>query len=72
MLIGLAIGVPAALCLARYRFRAREPLGNLLLLPLMVPGIVLGTALYVFHVEAPSRPAADLARSPRSWRAVSS
>jgi putative spermidine/putrescine transport system permease protein len=47
-----AIGVPAALCLARYRFRAREPLGNLLLLPLMVPGIVLGTSLYVFHVEA--------------------
>jgi len=32
MLIGLAIGVPAALCLARYRCRAREPLGNLLLL----------------------------------------
>jgi putative spermidine/putrescine transport system permease protein len=52
MLIGLAIGVPAALCLARYRFTAREPLGNLLLLPLVVPGIVLGTALYVFHVEA--------------------
>ena len=52
MLIGVAIGVPAALCLARYRFRAREPLGNLLLLPLVVPGIVLGTSLYVFHVEA--------------------
>ena len=51
MLIGLAIGVPAALCLARYRFRGREPIGNLLLLPLVVPGIVLGTALYVFHVE---------------------
>jgi putative spermidine/putrescine transport system permease protein len=52
MLIGLAIGVPAALCLARYRFPAREPIGNLLLLPLVVPGIVLGTSLYVFHVEA--------------------
>ena len=52
MLIGLAIGVPAALCLARYRFAGREPLGNLLLLPLVVPGIVLGTTLYVFHVEA--------------------
>jgi putative spermidine/putrescine transport system permease protein len=51
MLVGLAIGVPAALCLARYRFRGREPVGNLLLLPLVVPGIVLGTALYVFHVE---------------------
>jgi putative spermidine/putrescine transport system permease protein len=52
MLLGLAIGVPAALCLSRYRFWSREPIGNLLLLPLVVPGIVLGTSLYVFHVEA--------------------
>jgi putative spermidine/putrescine transport system permease protein len=52
MFIGLALGVPAALCLARYRFPGREPLGNLVLLPLVVPGIVLGTSLYVFHVEA--------------------
>jgi len=49
--IGLALGVPAALCLARYRFPGREALSNLLLLPLVVPGVVLGTALYVFHVE---------------------
>ncbi|MGF1611990.1 MAG: ABC transporter permease [Kiloniellales bacterium] len=49
--IGLALGVPAALCLARYRFPGREALNNLLLLPLVVPGVVLGTALYVFHVE---------------------
>lgn len=49
--IGLAVGVPAALCLARYRFRGREWLNSLLLLPLVVPGVVLGTALYVFHVE---------------------
>jgi len=55
MLVGLALGVPAALCLARYRFPGREPLGNLLLLPLVVPGIVLGTSLYVFHVEATIR-----------------
>jgi len=50
--IGVAIGVPAALVIARYRFHGREPIANLLLLPLVVPGIVLGTALYVFHVEA--------------------
>ena len=50
-LAGLSIGVPAALCVARYRFPGREALGSLLLLPLVVPGIVLGTALYVFHVE---------------------
>lgn len=50
--IGLAVGVPAALGLSRFRFRGREALNNVLLLPLMVPGVVLGTALYVFHVEA--------------------
>jgi putative spermidine/putrescine transport system permease protein len=50
--IGLAIGVPAALCLARYRFAGREAINSILLLPLVVPGIVLGIALYVFHVEA--------------------
>ena len=50
--IGLAVSVPAALCLSRFRFPGREALNNVLLLPLMVPGVVLGTALYVFHVEA--------------------
>src|SRR5215207_6666248 len=52
MVFGLALGVPAALCLARYRFRGREALASLLLLPILVPGIVLGTALYLLHVEA--------------------
>jgi putative spermidine/putrescine transport system permease protein len=51
-LIGLSLGVPAALCLSRFRFAGREALNSLLLLPLVVPGIVLGMALYVFHVEA--------------------
>jgi putative spermidine/putrescine transport system permease protein len=50
--IGLVIGVPAAVCLVRGRFTGREVVNNLLLLPLIVPGIVLGIALYVFHVEA--------------------
>jgi putative spermidine/putrescine transport system permease protein len=49
--IGLALGVPAALCLARFDNRLRAPLANLLLMPLIVPGVVLGTAMYVFHVE---------------------
>ncbi len=49
--IGLALGVPAALCLVRYNFTWRGPLANLLLLPVVVPGVVLGTAMYVFHVE---------------------
>jgi putative spermidine/putrescine transport system permease protein len=50
-LIGLSIGIPAAICLVRARFKGREIVNNLLLLPLVVPGIVLGIALYVFHVE---------------------
>lgn len=49
--VGLSLGLPAALCLARLRFAGREALSSLLLLPLVVPGIVLGIALYVFHVE---------------------
>lgn len=49
--IGLAVAVPAAVCIAHFRFRGRGALNNLLLLPLMVPGVVLGTAIYVFHVE---------------------
>jgi putative spermidine/putrescine transport system permease protein len=49
--IGLALGVPAALGASRHLPRWRAPLANLLLLPLIVPGVVLGTAMYVFHVE---------------------
>ncbi len=49
--IGLALGVPAALALARGGFPGRGAAANLLLLPLVVPGIVLGTSIYVFHIE---------------------
>lgn len=51
MLIGLALGVPAALGLVRYAFRGRGAASTLLLTPLVVPGIVLGTAIYVAQVE---------------------
>ncbi len=53
--IGLALGLPAAVCLVRKRFIGREAVNSLLLLPLVVPGIVLGIALYVFHVETEIR-----------------
>jgi putative spermidine/putrescine transport system permease protein len=49
--IALSLGTPAAVCLVRGRFGGREAINNLLLMPLIVPGIVLGLALYVFHVE---------------------
>jgi putative spermidine/putrescine transport system permease protein len=50
-LIGLALGVPAALAVSRHQFAFRAPMSSLLLMPLIVPGVVLGTAMYVFHVE---------------------
>ena len=50
-LIGLALAVPASLAVARRRFLGRGPINTLLLMPLVVPGIVLGTAIYVFQIE---------------------
>jgi putative spermidine/putrescine transport system permease protein len=49
--IGLALGVPAALALSRARFPGRDALAAFLLVPLVVPGVVLGTSTYVFHIE---------------------
>ena len=46
MIGGLMLGVPA-----RRKFPGREALNTLLLLPLVVPGIVAGTAIYVFQIE---------------------
>ena len=51
MVGGLVLGIPASLVLARRRFRGREALNTLLVLPLVVPGIVAGTAIYVFQIE---------------------
>ncbi len=50
-LIGLALGVPASLALVRHRIVLGPVVNTLLLLPLVMPGIVLGTALYVFQIE---------------------
>ena len=51
MLGGLVLGVPASLVLARRQFPGRELLNTLLVLPLVVPGVVAGTAIYVFQIE---------------------
>ena len=51
-LIGLALAVPASLAIARRRFPGRGAVSMLLLMPLIVPGVVLGTSIYVFHIEA--------------------
>ncbi len=47
----LLIGVPAALALARHDFRGREAISAALMSPLIVPGIVAGTAVYMFYIE---------------------
>jgi putative spermidine/putrescine transport system permease protein len=52
MLGGLLLGVPASLVLARRRFSGREALNTLLVMPLVVPGVVAGTSIYVFQIEA--------------------
>jgi putative spermidine/putrescine transport system permease protein len=50
-LFGLAVGVPASLILARQSFLGSAAISQLLLLPIVVPGIVLGTSIYVFQIE---------------------
>lgn len=50
--MGLAMGVPASLILVRRQFFGRAALNQLLLMPLIVPGVVMGTSIYVFQIEA--------------------
>jgi putative spermidine/putrescine transport system permease protein len=47
----LLIGVPAALALARKKFRGHEIVHSLLMSPLIVPGIVAGAAIFMFFIE---------------------
>lgn len=47
----LAIGVPAAIFMARFRFRGREALLTLFMSPLIVPAIVAGTAVYLAFIR---------------------
>src|SRR6185312_10013494 len=44
--------VPASLAIARRPFRGRGFANSLLLMPLIVPGVVLGASIYVFQIEA--------------------
>jgi putative spermidine/putrescine transport system permease protein len=46
--ISVALSVPAALAIARYRFRGREAITALFLSPLMIPHVVLGIAFLRF------------------------
>jgi putative spermidine/putrescine transport system permease protein len=51
MVGGLLLGVPASLMLSRRRIPGREAVNTLLLLPLVVPGVVAGTAIYIYQIE---------------------
>jgi putative spermidine/putrescine transport system permease protein len=47
----LLVGVPAAMVLNRARFRAKAFIENVFILPLIIPTIVTGLALYIFLYE---------------------
>ncbi len=49
--IAIAISVPAALGVARYRFPGREALSAFILSPLMIPHVVLGVAFLRFFTQ---------------------
>ena len=49
--ISLVLGVPASVALVRCSFRGREAVTTLLLMPMVVPGIVGGAALYIGFLE---------------------
>ncbi len=50
MAVSTVLGTMAAIVLARYRFPGRDLLRAYFLSPLILPGVVLGLALYVFFV----------------------
>ena len=51
-LIGVSLGVVAALGIIRHPFKASQSVNTLLLSPLLMPGIVAGIAIYLFYLQA--------------------
>jgi putative spermidine/putrescine transport system permease protein len=51
MVLSLAIGVPAAQAIARYRFLGRDWLFSLFTAPILLPSIVLGLAILLVFVR---------------------
>lgn len=49
--IAIALSIPAALAIARYRFPGREAATTLFMSPLMVPPVVLGIAFLRFYTQ---------------------
>ena len=48
--VSLAVGVPAAIALTRYKFWGRSAISTLLLAPLTIPGVAIGLAIFVLAV----------------------
>ncbi len=49
--VGVGLGVMAALGIIRFRFRGNKPVNTLLLSPLLIPGIVAGVAIYLAYLR---------------------
>lgn len=50
-LIGVALGVAAALAISRKKTNFFKSINTLLLMPLLIPGIVLGVAIYIYYLN---------------------
>ncbi|ESP90164.1 ABC transporter permease [Candidatus Halobonum tyrrellensis] len=46
--VATALGVPAAFALARYSFRGKEAFRSLVILPLLIPGVIMGIDMLIF------------------------
>lgn len=51
-LCSLLLGVPASYAIARRKFKGRDLVLNILLAPMVVPGVVGGAAMYIFYIDA--------------------
>lgn len=49
--LAIAVSVPAAIAIARHRFRGREAMTALFMSPLMIPSVVLGIAFLRFFTQ---------------------
>lgn len=61
MAISLLLGIPASLALVRYGFKGRDVMMNVLMSPMVVPGIVGGSALFVFFLDIEMRTGLQIA-----------
>lgn len=49
--IGMLVAVPASLALVRGKFPGKAFVNTLLLSPMMIPGVVAGSAVYVYYIQ---------------------